>query len=303
MTNTRDDPTTALPGRPPVVDRATWQTARDELLVREKAHTREGDALAAARRRLPMVELDGTVEVVGPDGPVPFLDLFQGRDELVVYHSMWYDGAPHQGQCEGCTFNVWHLKDAVYLNARGVSFAVLTSGRWDEVAPYVEFMGYPQPWYSVRGVEAPLLAEEGHIICFLRDGDRVFLTYSTTGRGNEPADTSLGLLDMTPYGRGEAWEDKPEGWPEGGHSCWYWRSDADGLATWGPTSRPAPQWTRPGATPVESTRPAQPPPLTRFRRRRRQWKSPPSHQAIRVSEPDVAAERPDRDVQLNSWAD
>jgi hypothetical protein len=71
------DPTTSLPGRPPVVDRATWQAARNELLVREKAHTREGDALAAARRRLPMVEVDGTVEVVGPDGPVPFVDVFR----------------------------------------------------------------------------------------------------------------------------------------------------------------------------------------------------------------------------------
>jgi predicted dithiol-disulfide oxidoreductase (DUF899 family) len=252
MTTTPNHPTTALPGRPPVVDLATWQTARDELLVREKAHTRQGDALAAARRRLPMVEIDGTVEVVGADGRVPFLDLFQGRDELVVYHSMWYDGAPHQGQCEGCTFNVWHIKDAVYLNARGVSFGVLTSGRWDEVARYVEFMGYTQPWYSVRDVEAPLLADEGHIICYLRDGDRVFLTYSTTGRGNEPVDWSMGLLDMTPYGRGEVWEDKPEGWPEGSHACWYWRSDADGNPTWGPTSRPVPQWTRPGATPVQT---------------------------------------------------
>ena len=145
-----NDPAAALPGRPPVVDLATWQAARDELLVREKAHTREGDALAAARRRLPMVEFDGTVEVTGPDGPVPFLDLFQGRDELVVYKHMWWDGAPHQGQCEGCTITAWHLKDAVYLNARGVSFAILTPGRWDEVAPYVEFMGYTQPWYSVR---------------------------------------------------------------------------------------------------------------------------------------------------------
>ena len=80
MTTTPDDPATALPGRPPLVDLATWRIARDELLVREKAHTREGDALAAARRRLPMVELDGTVEVTGPDGPVPFLDLFQAPD-------------------------------------------------------------------------------------------------------------------------------------------------------------------------------------------------------------------------------
>ena len=68
---------TSIPGKPPVVDVATWEAAREELLVREKAHTREGDAIAAARRRLPMVEIDGTVEVTGKDGPVPFLDLFQ----------------------------------------------------------------------------------------------------------------------------------------------------------------------------------------------------------------------------------
>jgi predicted dithiol-disulfide oxidoreductase (DUF899 family) len=263
MTTTPDDPTTALPGRPLVVDRATWQAARNELLVREKAHTREGDAIAAARRRLPMVEVDGAAEVVGPDGPVPFVDLFQGRDELVVYQHMWYDGAPHQGQCEGCTITTWHLKDAVYLNARGVSFAILTTGRWDEVAAYVEFMGYTQPWYSVRDVEEAIGSSEGHISCFLRDGDRVFLTYSTTGRGNEPVAGSFGLLDMTPYGRREGWEDNPDGWPEapdagspvGGHGapiCWYWRSDADGNATWGPASRPVPQWTRPGATPVKT---------------------------------------------------
>jgi predicted dithiol-disulfide oxidoreductase (DUF899 family) len=117
----------------------------------------------------------------------------------------------------------------------------------------------------VRGVEASIATEDGHIVCYLRDGDRVFLTYSTTSRGNEPAHTSLGLLDMTPYGRREAWEDNPEGWPAapdagspaGGHGapiCWYWRTDADGVATWGPTSRPTPQWTRPGATSVQATR-------------------------------------------------
>src|SRR3989449_3684218 len=191
MTTTPGNASSNLPGKPPVVDLATWQAAREELLVREKAHTREGDAIAAARRRLPMVELDGAVEVTGVDGPVPFVDLFQGRDELVVYKHMWYDGAPYQGQCEGCTTTAWHVKDAVYLNARGVSFAVLTSGPWDEVAPYVEFMGYSQPWYSVRGVEAPVGGEMGHIVCFLRDGDRVFLTYSTTdGSGDRSPRTS-----------------------------------------------------------------------------------------------------------------
>ena len=252
MTTTSNDPTAALPGRPPVVDLATWQAARAELLVREKAHTRAGDAIAAARRRLPMVEFDGTVEVVGPDGPVPFLDLFQGRDELVVYKHMWHDGAPHQGQCEGCTLTAWHLKDAVYLNARGASFAIVTTGTWDEVAPYIEFMGYTQPWYSVHGVEAPVGDNMGSLTSFLRDGDRAFLTYATTGRGVEPVDGSFGLLDMTPYGRREAWQDNPEDWPEGRSPGWFWRSDADGVATWGPTGRPAPQWTRPGATPVET---------------------------------------------------
>ncbi len=252
MTSTTPDPTAAQPGRPPVVDLATWEAARDDLLVREKAHTRAGDALAAARRRLPMVELDGTVEVVGPTGPVPFLDLFQGRDELVIYQHMWYDGAPHQGQCEGCTTTAWHLKDAVYLNARGVSFAIVTTGRWDEVATYVEFMGYTQPWYSVRDVAPPIGGDMGHLVSFLRAGDRVFLTYSTTGRGNESVNGSMALLDLTPLGRGEAWQDTPDGWPEGNDACWYWRSDAEGNPTWGPTGRPVPQWTRPGATPVES---------------------------------------------------
>lgn len=251
MTNP-DDAGTDMLGKPPVVDLATWQSARDALLVREKAHTREGDAIAAARRRLPMVEIDGAIEVTGAAGSVPFSDLFEGRDELVVYQHMWYDGAPHQGQCEGCTTTAWHVKDAAYLNACGVSFAVLTSGPWAEVARYVEFMGYTQPWYSVRDAAAPLGGGMGHISCFLRDTGRVFLTYSTTGRGNERVNGSLGLLDMTPYGRGEAWESNPEGWPEGRDACWSWRSDSDGAATWGPTSRPVPQWTRPGVNPAST---------------------------------------------------
>ncbi|MEU4237171.1 DUF899 family protein [Actinoplanes sp. NPDC026619] len=155
---------------PPIVDLATWQAARDELLVREKAHTREGDAIAAARRRLPMVEFDPKVEVIGAAGPVPFLELFQGRDELVVYKHMWHDGAPHQGQCEGCTTTAWHVSDAAYLHARGVSFAVLTTGRRPEVAPFVEFMGYTQPWYPVRDKEAPVGDNMGTIAARCRSG-------------------------------------------------------------------------------------------------------------------------------------
>ena len=238
------------PGRPPIVDMATWQAERDALLVREKAHTHEGDAIAAARRALPMVEFDATVEVIGADGPVPFIDLFQGRDELVVYKHMWHDGAPHQGQCEGCTTTAWHLQDASYLNARGVSFAILTAGPWEEVEPFLRFMGYTQPWYSVRGLPAPVGRNMGTVTSFLRDGDRTFLTYSMTGRGNERFNPQMGLLDVTPYGRREAWEQNPPGWPEGNHACWYWRTDANGDSDLGETGRPVPQWTRPGAPPV-----------------------------------------------------
>jgi predicted dithiol-disulfide oxidoreductase (DUF899 family) len=235
---------------PPIVDTQTWQNARDELLLREKAHTREGDAIAAARRRLPMVEVDPATTVEGPDGPAPFIELFQGRDELLTYKHMWWDGAPHNGQCEGCTMTAWALRDAVYLRARGVSYAVLTTGVWDEIAPFREFMGYTEPWYSVRDVAAPIGDAMGTISCFLRDGDRVFLTYSTTGRGTEVANGAFGLLDMTPYGRRESWQDVPDGWPEGNHACWYWRTGPDySRVDWDDT-RPSPQWGRPGATPT-----------------------------------------------------
>ena len=124
---------------------------------------------------------------------------------------MWYDGAPHQGQCEGCTTTAWHLKDAAYLNARGVSFAILTTGRPDEVAAFVEIHGLPPAWYSVQGVAGADRRRHGLPEVFPAHGDRVFLTYSTTGRGNEPANPSLALLDTTPYGRGEGWQDNPEG--------------------------------------------------------------------------------------------
>ena len=85
---------------PPVVDRAPWQAELDELLVREKAHTRAGDALAAARRRLPMVQVPTNAAVDGPNGRVPLIDVFEGRRMLIAYY-MWHQGQPWPGQCEG----------------------------------------------------------------------------------------------------------------------------------------------------------------------------------------------------------
>src|SRR5208282_6684348 len=84
---------------PEVTDRATWQAQLDELLVREKAHTREGDAIAAARRRLPMVEVDPAIPLTAEHGPVPLLDVFEGRRPLIACFRMWHDGKPAAAQC------------------------------------------------------------------------------------------------------------------------------------------------------------------------------------------------------------
>jgi predicted dithiol-disulfide oxidoreductase (DUF899 family) len=156
---------------------------------------------------------------------------------------MWHLGEPFEGQCEGCTITIWNFQNAAYLQARGITFAVFAEGPYEELAPYREFMGYTHPWYATYGVDDPAIAGGGNIACFLRRGDRVFLTYETTDRGTEPIMTSLLLLDMTVYGRQETWEDSPEGWPQPSAPCGWWRADG----------RPVAQWTRPGVTPVASS--------------------------------------------------
>ena len=226
---------------PPIVDRETWQKDREALLAREKAHTREGDAIAAARRRLPMTEVPN-VELVGDHGPTPLLDIFEGRDQLVVYKHMFHAGKPFEEQCEGCTITQWNFQDATYLHEQGVSYAVICEGPWDEVEPFKTFMGYRLPWYSAYGIDDPVLGRDfGSFAAFLRVGDQVFHTYETTGRGVEAIMGSLKLLDMTVYGRQESWEDAPDGWPQ-----------RPTYSSWRRDGRPTAQWTRPGATAVPS---------------------------------------------------
>lgn len=224
---------------PSVVDRDTWRAARQAILDREKAHTREGDAIAAARRRLPMTQMP-SVTVTGPHGAVPLVDVFEGRPMLMAYFHMWHDGEPHEQQCEGCTFSVCHMQMLDYLHARGVTFAVFSQGSYDEGARFRKFMGYTAPWYSAKDSD-PALAdarEFGFIACYLRDGDRVFETYWTTGRGVEALMASYSALDLTVFGRQERWEDSPETWPripEGGHP---WRLNGRPIAQWSRTKEP-----------------------------------------------------------------
>ncbi len=239
MTDQPTEPAATTPrtaARPAVADRATFQAELDRLLMREKKHTREGDAIAAARRRLPMVEVDPQTPLTGSAGTVPLIDIFDGRSQLIVYYHMWHPGRPAAEQCEGCTFNTSHVTELNYLHSRDVSYAVLCAGPYEEAARYREFMGYPVPWYSVppESVER-LVRHFGVLACYLRDGDQVYETYWTTSRGDEVVSTSYGLLDRTVYGRQESWEDSPEGWPQGwGKLGGQFQLDG----------RPAAQWSR-----------------------------------------------------------
>jgi predicted dithiol-disulfide oxidoreductase (DUF899 family) len=247
-------------GRAAAVDRATFQAELDKLRAREKAHTRDGDAIAAARRRLPMVEVDPGLELIGPNGPLTLLDAFEGRSQLIAYYFMWWPGRPAPEQCEGCTLFLSQIGELSYLHSRDITFAVFSEGRntafgqadaqvsYDESLRYREFMGWDMPWYSAQpALDALLVGRElglFHLVCYLRDGDRVFETYWTKRRGVEAMDYNYSLMDLTVYGRQEPWEDSPTGWPQ---NC-SMRSDG-GSPTWPPVSeewggRPIAQWPR-----------------------------------------------------------
>ncbi len=120
--------TNDTPALPPLVDRATFQAEIDMLRVREKAHTREGDAIAAARRRLPMVEVDAKIALIGPNGPLTLLEAFEGRRQLIAYYFMWHPGRPAAEQCEGCTWVTTQVAELSYFHSRNITYAVFCQG-------------------------------------------------------------------------------------------------------------------------------------------------------------------------------
>ena len=148
---------------------------------------------------------------------MPLIDVFDGRSQLIAYFHMWHTGRPAAEQCEGCTFSTTHINELSYLHSRDVSYANFCEGPYEESSRYRDFMGWTVPWYSVpQDAVDRLVADRyfGILVCYLRDGDKVYETYWTTGRGNEVMAPSYGLLDLTVYGRQEFWEDSPEGWPQ-----------------------------------------------------------------------------------------
>ena len=221
---------------PKVVDRDTFQTELDALRVREKAHMKESDAIAAARRRLPMVEVDGATSLIGVAGDMTLLDAFEGRRMLIAYYLMWYAGRPAPEQCEGCTFFTSQVRERSPINVRDVTYATFCQGPYEESARYRDFMGWDMPWYSAEKSLDTLLegrrAGMMHLICYLRQGPRVFETYWTWMRGVEAMDNNYRLLDLTVYGRQEDWEDSPSGWPQQWDGKQRMRTDGRPTAQW-----------------------------------------------------------------------
>ncbi|MFI6872035.1 DUF899 domain-containing protein [Streptomyces sp. NPDC050400] len=207
-------------GLPKVVTREEWRAARAELLALEKAATRARDALNTRRRELPMVEVDKLYVFEGPDGKAELLDLFEGRDQLVVYHFMF---APEwDAGCTSCSGFLDQIGHLAHLRARGTAFAAVSRAPFTKILPFKARMGWTVPWYSSNlsdfnqdfGVTVEAedggLQERPAISCFVRSGEHVFHTYSTFERGLDGIGFTTNLLDLTALGRQEEWE-KPAG--------------------------------------------------------------------------------------------
>jgi predicted dithiol-disulfide oxidoreductase (DUF899 family) len=221
---------------PPIASHEEWLVARQALLDQEKALTRQQDQLSAERRRLPMVKVEKNYTFDGPEGKHSLLDLFDGRRQLIVYHFM-FDPAWEKG-CGGCTNYVNALGDLSDLNARDTTFVLVSRAPLAKLAAYQAEKGWDRPWYSsfdsdfnydfhatidatiappvhnYRSVPDAGKGEVSALSVFFRVGDEIFHTYSSFARGVEYLTNTSTLLDVTPYGRQEDWEDSPAGWPQ-----------------------------------------------------------------------------------------
>jgi len=204
---------------PPIVSRAEWEKARAQLLVKEKELTRLKDSVSAARRRLPMVEVTESYSFDSADGPKSLLDLFDGRRQLIVQHFMF--GPDWKQGCDGCSMMADSIPPLSHLNAKDTSLVLISRAPLHKLLAFRDRMGWTLPWVSSEpssfndDFHATVDGEERQAISvFLREGERMFHTWSTFARGEEPFMLVFDLLDLTPYGRQESWEDSPAGWPQ-----------------------------------------------------------------------------------------
>jgi predicted dithiol-disulfide oxidoreductase (DUF899 family) len=212
---------------PPVVSEDEWEAAREALLVKEKELTRARDAVAAERRKMPMVRVSRDYRFVGPDGEVGLPELFDGRRQLVVYRFFFEPGVddwPHSG-CSGCSFVADHIPDLAHVNARDTTFAMVSPADQDKIAALKQRMGWQVPWYTLLGEDFGKdfgVSEYFGLNVFLRnDAGELFRTYFVNARGVEPFTPTWSILDITPFGRQEEWEDTPAGRPQTPPYQWW----------------------------------------------------------------------------------
>ena len=230
---------------PPIVSLDVWKSAREKLLIKEKAATRARDALAAERRRLPMVRVEKDYRFDGDRGKISLLELFEGRRQLILYHFMFAPsicGWP-LGACEGCSWYADNVGNLSHLHARQTSFVMVSRAPLPTIAAYKARMGWTLPWVSssANSFNDDFGATVGEneisgTSVFFRVGDAVFRTYYTTGRGDETLGGFWSYLDLTPLGRQETWEDSPAGWPQSEPYAWWRRHDEYEQA--GPQTKP-----------------------------------------------------------------
>jgi predicted dithiol-disulfide oxidoreductase (DUF899 family) len=204
-----------MDAKPEVVSAQEWQRERDELLVKEKEATRALDALAAQRRRLPMVRFDNDKYVFDtPHGPRTLRDLFNGHVQLAVYQFM--DVGP-DAFCPGCTHFTNNVTALASLAECDVGWLTVSNMPLAQLQDYASRKNWSIPIASSRGTDfsADCGANGGFMLnMFMTDGADVYRTYSTTARGVDRLLFANNVVDLAPYGRQEDWEDSPPGWPQ-----------------------------------------------------------------------------------------
>ncbi len=217
---------------PGIVSPEEWEAARQNLLVKEKEHTRARDALAAERRRMPWTAVEKEYRFEGPDGAATLLDLFEGRRQLIVYRFFYgpdvttyaEGGSFPERACVGCSFVADQVAHPAHLNARDTTLAFVSQAPQAEIQGLRERMGWQLiPWYTLTDdFAADFGVDEWHgHNAFVRDGDRIFRTYFIHDRGDEALGSTWSYLDMTALGRQEDWEDSPEGTPQTPPYRWW----------------------------------------------------------------------------------
>ena len=213
-----------------IVSYDEWEGARQELLAKEKAATRARDALAAERRRLPMVRIEKGYAFEGPEGPASLLDLFDGRRQLILYRFFFDPGMsrfPEAG-CPGCSMFTDQIGHLAHINARDTTLALVSRASQPGIEQYKRRLGWAIPWYTPIGDDfqkARDTTEFFKLDVYVREGDRIFLTYETRGRGVEALGPVWTFLDLTPLGRQEEWEDSPPGRPQTPPYQWWRKHD------------------------------------------------------------------------------